>query len=117
MSVVVLGLVAFAVDVGYMLSSKQELQRTADAAALAACWEFANELANGVRRRRDERRPRRGGGVCRQTTASAASIPPINQNLANTDSGDLVFGEISDLFAYGSPMSTCDADKTSTPCA
>lgn len=35
-----LGLVAFAVDLGYMANSQTELQRTADAAALAACSEL-----------------------------------------------------------------------------
>jgi Flp pilus assembly protein TadG len=38
-----LGLVAFAVDLGYMANSQTELQRTADSAALAAC----NTLQNG----------------------------------------------------------------------
>ena len=40
LAVVVLAMVAFAVDTGYILSNKQELQRTADAAAMAACWEY-----------------------------------------------------------------------------
>jgi Flp pilus assembly protein TadG len=98
--------VAFAVDVGYMLASKQELQRTADAAALAGCWEFANELANwgssadamnaGRIAAADYAADNRVGGI----------DPAINENLANTESGDLVFGEITDLYAYNSGMST-----------
>jgi Flp pilus assembly protein TadG len=35
--IALLGMVAFAVDLGYMANSQTELQRTADAAALAAC--------------------------------------------------------------------------------
>ena len=35
-SIVMLGMVAFSVDIGYILSVKEELQRTADAAAMAA---------------------------------------------------------------------------------
>ena len=38
MSVVLIGMVAFCVDIGYVLSAKEELQRTADASALGACW-------------------------------------------------------------------------------
>ena len=48
MSVMVLGMVAFAVDVGYVLSTKQELQRTADAAALAACWDYAKSIVTCI---------------------------------------------------------------------
>lgn len=47
LSVVLLGMVAFAVDIGYILSSKEELQRTADSAALAAVWEYGKQLAAG----------------------------------------------------------------------
>jgi len=32
--------VAFAVDIGFILHIRTELQRTADSSALAACWEY-----------------------------------------------------------------------------
>src|ERR1041384_1922366 len=35
-----LTMVAFAVDVGFMHCAKADLQRSADAAAIAACWEL-----------------------------------------------------------------------------
>src|SRR5688572_10630705 len=47
LSVVLIGMVAFCVDVGYVLSAKEELQRTADASALATCWEFGKKLSTG----------------------------------------------------------------------
>ncbi len=47
MCIVLLGMVAFAVDIGYILSSKEEIQRTADAWALAAAWEFADCINEG----------------------------------------------------------------------
>ena len=106
MSIVVLGMVAFAVDVGYVLSSKQELQRSADAAALAACWEYGQKLAQGYSP---------GDAVSHGRTAAAAYAsansvggmnPAINENSANSSSGDLVFGEIADLFNADSPLST-----------
>ncbi len=48
MLVILLAMCAFAIDVGYLLLAKSELQRSADAAALAAAWELVdqNELTN-----------------------------------------------------------------------
>ena len=47
MSIVLVGMVAFCVDLGYVLSAKEELQRSADSSALAACWEYGKQLAKG----------------------------------------------------------------------
>jgi Flp pilus assembly protein TadG len=110
MIIVMLGLVAFAVDVGYILASKQELQRAADATAMAACWEYVEALANGTP----------PGDAVTQGRIAAASYasqnrvggvnPSIDQNLSNSTAGDLVFGRIVDLYAYGSPMQTATPD-------
>lgn len=40
MLVVLLGMVAFAVDIGYLVLARSELQRSADSAALASAWEL-----------------------------------------------------------------------------
>jgi len=45
MLVMVLAMAAFAIDVDYLLLAKSELQRSADAAALAAAWELIDENA------------------------------------------------------------------------
>jgi len=45
LSVIVLGLAAFAVDVGFMAHTRTELQRTADAAALCAAAQLPDESA------------------------------------------------------------------------
>src|SRR3990172_7733221 len=47
LSIVMIAVVAFSVDIGYVLKAKEELQRTADAAALATCWEYGNQLSQG----------------------------------------------------------------------
>src|SRR6476620_3698380 len=47
LAIVLVGMVAFSVDIGYVLSAKEELQRSADSSALAACWEFGQRLAKG----------------------------------------------------------------------
>jgi len=40
-----LAMVAFAVDVGYLCVARDQLQRSADSAAMAACWELIDEDA------------------------------------------------------------------------
>ena len=61
LAVVLVGMVAFCVDIGYVLSAKEELQRTADAAALATCWEFASafpmDTTSAIPRRTPARKP------------------------------------------------------------
>jgi hypothetical protein len=106
MSVMVLAMVAFAVDVGYVLSSKQELQRTADSAALAACWEYAKGLSQG-------QTPAAAMGQARTAAVYYASHnsvggvdPAIDQNSGNSASGDLVFGHMDDLYDPSSPLVT-----------
>ncbi len=39
--------VAFSVDIGYLAQSRAEIQRTADAAAMAGCWELYAGMENG----------------------------------------------------------------------
>jgi hypothetical protein len=43
--VVMMGLLAFAVDLGYLYVARDQLQRSADAAALAGAWELIDENA------------------------------------------------------------------------
>jgi hypothetical protein len=45
MLVVLLGMVAFAIDLAYLMLAREELQRSADSAALAAAWELVDEDA------------------------------------------------------------------------
>ncbi len=44
---VMLSFLAFTVDTGYLASSKAEIRRSADAAAIAGCWELYDNLALG----------------------------------------------------------------------
>src|SRR5690606_21957933 len=38
---------AFGVDTGYLSQSRAEIRRTADAAAMAGCWELYSQLEQG----------------------------------------------------------------------
>lgn len=98
-SIVALAMVAFSVDVGYILSSQQELQRAADAAALAACWDFGGEIAEDE----DDNVAMIAG---RDAAADYAGLNKVagkgllvDSNVSNTTTGDMVFGEIPDLYA------------------
>ena len=91
LTVVLVGMVAFCVDIGYVLSAKEELQRSADASALATCWEFAQRLSDGYS-------ATDSATFARVVTAEYASDNPVtgnsmtlNTNSANAPDGDVVF--------------------------
>lgn len=46
--IVLLSVAAIVVDIGYLHNARAELQRSADAAALSACWELAEQYADGA---------------------------------------------------------------------
>src|SRR4051812_9118490 len=43
--IAMMGMIAFAVDLGYLYSVRTEMQRAADASAIAACWELIDQNA------------------------------------------------------------------------
>src|SRR5687768_6187913 len=43
--IAMMGLIAFAVDLGYLYNVRTEMQRAADASAIAACWELIDDDA------------------------------------------------------------------------
>lgn len=48
MMFVLFSFLAFSIDVGYLAQSRAELTRTADAAAMAGCWELYEQMDAGV---------------------------------------------------------------------
>jgi hypothetical protein len=108
-----LTMVAFAVDVGYLVCARTDLQRTADAAAIAACWELrkaaptaypattnitSTEVANA---RAQAVAYAALNKVLNQTTT-------INNNASNSLSGDVVVGYLSNP---SSPTCTMDTSQ------
>lgn len=98
MLVALVGLVALAVDVGYLQVAKTQLQQSADAAALAAASELVDknsfgatpDLSNEVSSAR---------GLAAQYAAFnkiCTDAPSIDQNNGNTTSGDVVIGYLQD---------------------
>jgi hypothetical protein len=97
LAIVFIAMVAFSVDIGYVLSAKEELQRSADSSALAACWEYGQRLAKGSS-------VSASVGYARATAAQYASLNHVtnqpvslDSNISNSADGDVVFGYIADF--------------------
>jgi hypothetical protein len=93
MMVMLFALVAFAVDMGYLMTARSQLQTAADAAALAGCWELIDENCYD---------PCWDGPDDARATAGqfaglnhVAGDSPGLQNETNT-SGDVLVGYLSD---------------------
>ncbi len=94
-----LGFAALAVDVGLLYNTKTELQRTADAAALAGAWEFLLDENRfdgdtGAALAVDNSRPAVADMVARNRVLS--STLGIDLNSGNAADGDIVYGLLSE---------------------
>lgn len=109
-AIVMVGMVAFCVDIGYVLSAKEELQRSADASATAACWEFSYRLSKGDN-------VTTATGLARTTAAQYAGLNKVtghamsvDTNAGNSPAGDVVFGYLAD---FNDPQATLQTDDSS----
>ena len=109
-SVVILGMVALSVDLGYILSMKEELQRTADASALAACWDYGRGLANGHDTTVCDQSARAAAQDCAEYNEVGNQGPDIDPNTSNNAEGDLVLGYVSDLYDPNAQFDTNSVD-------
>jgi hypothetical protein len=112
LSIVMLGMVAFSVDVGYVLSVKEELQRTADAAALAAVWDYGDRMSNGENYILSEQSARQNAQLVATSNTVGNNGPELDQNLSNSASGDMVFGYVEDFY---NPVMTTGASSAGDP--
>ena len=108
--IALIGMVAFCVDVGYVLTAKEELQRTADATALATCWDYAKQLSAGSS-------PTASMTLARSTASDYAAHNGVTNaplslaaNAGNDPAGDVVFGYVSDLAAGANNFQTNNAN-------
>jgi Flp pilus assembly protein TadG len=108
-STVLLGMVAMSVDIGYVLSMKEEMQRTADSAALAVCWDYGRNLAIGNDPTTSDQSARAAAQQFATSNQIGNSAPLLDTNPSNAASGDLVFGYVNDLY---SPSATFDTTST-----
>jgi Flp pilus assembly protein TadG len=108
-----LTMVAFAVDVGFMHCAKTDLQRSADAAAIAACWELrktpsattpdmtSTEVTNA--------RTQAVSYAGLNKVLNAATS--VNSNTSNSTSGDVVVGYLSSPSSPSCAMDTSQLTK------
>jgi hypothetical protein len=99
--VVMMALIAFAVDLGYLYNARTEMQRAADASAIAACWELIDkDVVTGVSNSAvitDEARTK-----ARQFVA----LNKITQAAADLANEDISIGYIADPTNPASPFLT-----------
>ena len=96
--VVLVGMLAFAIDLGYVATVKNELQRTADAAALAGAYELLDfeelkDAADPSTRHDAVRDTAQRFAWSNPAGATAIYVPGNN---ANATDGDLVLGYVAD---------------------
>jgi Flp pilus assembly protein TadG len=97
LAIVLLSMVAFSVDVGYVLTAKEELQRTADASAMAACWDYGKSMSQGQTYAVASQAGRTSASNYASYNKVTKNATQIDTNTSNSPSGDVVFGYISDL--------------------
>ena len=101
--VVFVGVLALVVDIGYLANARTELQRSADAAALASCWDYVSRLAE-----REEAEEAIAGAKATALTVAAAN------NVCRSSSAvlaeDVVFGYVADAYESGTPVAS-DPDQ------
>src|SRR5690348_12139489 len=110
--IALLAMVAFAVDLGYVFVARAELQRSADAAAIAAAWELVNASAKSTPS------PLESIPKARNVAATfvgynpvCAKSPQVDANAGNAATGDLVFGYLAQPTLPDQPLDLQHLDK------
>jgi Flp pilus assembly protein TadG len=111
LSMVLVGMVAFCVDIGYVLSAKEELQRSADATALATCWEYGQKLSQGYSAADASQLARLTSVQYANLNSVTGAAMVVDANPCNDPAGDVVFGYLSD---FTSPTATLQTGAAAT---
>lgn len=97
--VVFVGVLALVVDIGYLANARTELQRTADAAALASCWDFVSGLAD-----EEEAEEAMAGAKTMAITCAAANN--VCRSASSVIAEDIAFGYVADAYQSGVPVAS-----------
>lgn len=101
--VATLGFLAVSIDLGYVVTARAEMQRAADAAAMAACWEMCSKMSAGTSFEDVEDD---SIAAAQATTAGNAICSSSSQLLAQ----DVEFGHVANISSRNSPFDTSDED-------
>jgi Flp pilus assembly protein TadG len=104
--VFMVGIVAMAVDLGYLAVARSELQRTADAAAMAACWDLIDQgpLGTPVNLTAEIQTARQTAAAYAALNPVCNSAPVLSTSESNSPDGDVVIGQLVDPSVPGAPM-------------
>jgi Flp pilus assembly protein TadG len=109
--IVIFAVIAFAVDIGYMQVAKAELQRTADAAAIAAAWELVkseSSTSDDTSLQFSNARSKAIQFAAANPVLTTAAI--VDGNQSNSTTGDVVIGYLSNP---SNPSATLDTYEPS----
>ncbi|HEY2838068.1 MAG TPA: pilus assembly protein TadG-related protein [Pirellulales bacterium] len=101
-----LGIVAFCVDIGYLANASAELQRAADASALAGAYQLINFSAPGQNFSQDSHIANARTSAVQYAGLNKVcnASPTVSPNTANAVSGDILIGSIATPTIPGTPM-------------
>lgn len=91
-------LLAFAIDLGYLMTARTELQRSADSAAMAAVWQMVDDRSFKSELSLDDVVTDSRSAAVRYAGQNLVSgnRPQLNANTANDIEGDVVIGHLAD---------------------
>jgi Flp pilus assembly protein TadG len=92
MIMLLIGVSAFAIDLGHLSVSKAELQRAADSAAIAACSSYVTQVATGTTSGTAMTSARQTASTFSNANKVYNEETSVDLNSANDSSGDIVFG-------------------------
>ncbi len=91
---------AMGIELGMFMADKAEMQRAADAAALAACWEYTAHLAREVNEPDARTMGRQLASTIINDNWVRSDSLIVDLNNDNADDGDIVFGNFN---GFGDP--------------
>jgi Flp pilus assembly protein TadG len=105
--IVMVAFLAFGLDLGYLQNARAQLQKSADAAAMAGAWEFMSDGSSSDQI-----------AAARQRAVEYAALnevcqtaPEVDPNTVNSPSGDVVIGYLADMSDPDAPLDTSDPTK------
>ena len=102
--IVIMAFSALVVDIGYLNNARVELQRSADAAALAACWEMGLQYANG-------KTTQEVSQLASQKAVSFAGLNPVTNSAPLLEMADFQVGYMGDMTQRNAPLDTSDPNN------
>jgi hypothetical protein len=110
MMVAMLIVAAFAIDFGYLLVEKTQLQRSADSAAMAAAWDLVDYggFAGDPNMTTATTRARSSASRFAGYNTVGTIAPTVDTNTSNSTSGDITIGYLADWSDPDAELDTSD---------